>query len=202
MRPVISRTFPTNTKTFIGYTQHAVTCQTNNPSLPHLPVSAATLTTQINAVIALDVVPAQRTPATTKARKAAIATVQGSHRQNISYVQTQCDATSPEDAASIAAGSGYPINKPRSRTKAAYAATRGVNEGSVRLRIKSLGRGVQYCEEYSVDSGKTWTATPPSVATSMVISGLPVGQTAMFRFRTLIKGVYGDYSQVLSFLVH
>jgi hypothetical protein len=128
--------------------------------------------------------------------------VQSSHRQNISYVQTQCDATSPEEAASIAAGSGYATTKQVVHNKAAYAVTRGNTAGSVRVAVKRVGRGVQYCHEYSVDNGKTWTAMPPTLECALLISGLPVGQTVMFRFRTLIKGVYGDFSQVLSFLVH
>ena len=43
---------------------------------------------------------------------------------------------------------------------------------------------------------------PPTLDTAITITGLPVGKTVLFRYRTLIKGAYSDYSQTLSYFVH
>jgi hypothetical protein len=71
-------------------------------------------------------------------------------------------------------------------------------------RARDVGRhgSLQYCHAHSLDGGTTWIDHPPTTDTALAISGLPVGTWVSFRFRTLKKGAYGDWSQVLKSLIH
>ena len=87
--------------------------------------------------------------------------------------------------------------------KGACSVSYGGNEGSVGADVKALGRhgDVQYCHQHSIDGGVTCVDHPPTVNTRLVITGLPVAVKAQFRFRTLIAGVYGGWSDIKTFVV-
>jgi hypothetical protein len=76
--------------------------------------------------------------------------------------------------------------------------------GSVEIDLKAVGRHgtVQYCHSYSINAGTTWVDWPPTLETKVIITGLPVGVVVSFKWRTLIKGTYGNWSQVLTLPVH
>ncbi len=72
------------------------------------------------------------------------------------------------------------------------------------IDVKALGRHgtVQYCHSYSINGGTTWVDWPPTLDTKLTITGLPVGVAVEFKWRSLIKGVYGNPSQILTVTVH
>ena len=53
----------------------------------------------------------------------------------------------------------------------------------------------------SADGGKTWVSAPSSLQAKTTVTGLPVGTSVLFRYRTLTKTGEGDWSQGLALLV-
>ena len=45
-----------------------------------------------------------------------------------------------------------------------------------------------------INSGQTWVELPPTLDVHITVTGLPVGTNVLFRWRTLLNGVYGDWS--------
>jgi len=54
---------------------------------------------------------------------------------------------------------------------------------------------------YPLNNGQTWVELPPTLDAQITVPGLPVGTTVLFRWRTLLDGVYGDWSPSLPYQV-
>ena len=72
----------------------------------------------------------------------------------------------------------------------------GTGEANNR-QSSSIGDGVWG----TTDGGKTWIAMPVTDRANTAVSGLTAGTTYEFKFRGTVKGVIGDWSQVVSLLV-
>lgn len=194
--------FPKNAGKFAKFSKNVATCLTGNAALASPPVDGITLAAQANAVVAADVPRQQRSEVTLAARASAVAVLARSLRQDAAYVQATCDALPLDQARKVAVNSGFDFTEPTAHAKLPYAIRRGGASGKVRVIVKLVGWGVMFCHAYSVDGGKTWVELPPTLAALTPISGLPVGTTVCFRYRTLIKGTYGDWSQIQAFLIY
>jgi hypothetical protein len=73
--------------------------------------------------------------------------------------------------------------------------------GKVVLAAKAVAPVATYYWEYS-DDQSTWTAIPETMQTRTELSGLMSARVYYFRFRALTRAGRGDYSQVVSLLVH
>ncbi len=115
-------------------------------------------------------------------------------------VQTAVN-TNPSLAKTIATSAGMnikvftPYHKPTIR--AALTSAPGV----VLVRAKATKRAV-YEWQFSADEGKTWVSAGVSDVANVTISGLTLGTTYLFRFRTTVKRVTADFCQPYSLLVH
>jgi spore coat protein U-like protein len=64
-----------------------------------------------------------------------------------------------------------------------------------------VARSAVYLWDYSLDL-KTWTSVPQTMKASTTIAGLTMGQVYYFRFHAQTRKGVGNYSQVVSLLVH
>jgi len=191
--------FPGNDAKFAAFGRNVEQKLTGNTRYPAPPVPAPALGLLLDA---FEPTIGKRGPGTASARKDARTKVEAALRQNLAYVESGAATLSPEEATSAIEGAGYSVKKQGKYDKPAYAVVRGQVEGSVMAKVKALGRhgSIQYCHAHSLD-GTTWIDHPPTTETALAISGLPAGTWVSFRFRTLKKGVYGDWSQVLKVLI-
>ena len=104
------------------------------------------------------------------------------------YVQSVADAT-PENAISIIESSGLALRKTTTLS------------GSVKLTAPLAGRRAAYRWQYSTDGGKTWVDASETLQAKTTVTGLPVGTTVQFRYRSVIKGGASDWSAPLSMVV-
>jgi hypothetical protein len=72
----------------------------------------------------------------------------------------------------------------------------------VLLRARAEQKKAFYEWQYSADGGHTWVDVRTTNAASTMIKGLTAGVTYQFRYRATVKQVTGDWSQVVSLLVH
>ena len=205
--PTTSVDFPINNAKFVSFGRGVVTSLTTAAStFTSPPVTTATLTGLLNDVDTANGNVAKHVAGAVADRLAKRAKAEGALRLDAAYVDTVAASVPIEQASAIIASSGYKENQKAKRTKPAYAVTRGTKQaaGSVTASVKALGRhgSVMYCHQYSINGGQTWVDCIPTEDTALAINGLPIGQTVSFRFRPLIKGVYGDVSQTLTYVVH
>jgi hypothetical protein len=200
---IVAGNFPGPSKRFIAFATKVANGLKGNNNFASPPVTAAALLVLIAALVAADEAVDNKVPGAVADRQAKRAKVEAALQLDEAYVQTIVQAASPEDGANMLESSGYPAKKPSSFAKAGYAVTKGGVEGSALIRIKTIGRHgtIMYCHQFSLD-GKVWVDVPPTLEASVTVPGLPLGQQVSFRFRTLIKGAYGDWSQTLLYLVH
>jgi hypothetical protein len=116
------------------------------------------------------------------------------------YVQGVVE-TSPGDGAALSASAFMRVKKPTVRATPELRAANTDFSGRVRLAAKAVAPMATYYWEYSLDQ-TTWTAVPETMQTRTEITGLTSARTYYFRFRALTRAGRGDYSQVVSLLVH
>ncbi|MEI7894840.1 MAG: hypothetical protein WCI05_17215 [Myxococcales bacterium] len=195
---------PPNHREFIVFARHVVTRLTGNLRFPNLPVALAELTALIDALEAAEISVEMHVKGAAEDRDAKRTKVEAALHQEQAYVESVAQQVPPEDVEAAVNSSGFSVKKQGKHTKPAYEVTRGDVSGTADLDVKSLGRNgtVMYCHQYSLDNAKTWIDAVPTIETATSITGLPIGQTVSFRFRTLVKGAYGDWSQIITFLVY
>ena len=182
------------------YAKHIVQCMTGNnyftnPS-PVLTVVSANIAALDAAIIAAKT----RAPGLVAERNLKYAVVVSNVHALRSYVQVTVDANVAE-AEAIATSAGMGLKRIGSRKKLVLEATMG-GPGLVVLRAKAVGKRVAYEWQYSLDGGKTWLSLAITTDADTSMSGLTAGTTCLFRFRTTIRKVTGDWSQTVSFFVH
>ena len=201
-RPVtIVGNFPEKDPEFLAFGRKVETKLTGNPRFTNPPVPPALLGTQLDGY---EATVGKKGPGTRQAREEARAKVEAALRQDQGYVEGVVTTLPPAEIPAAVESSGFFEKKPSKRTKQDFAVDRGLLAGSAVCKVKALGRHgtIQYCHAYSLDGGKTWIDEPPTVDTALTINGLPVAQWVSFRFRPLKKGIYGDWSQTLTLLIH
>ncbi len=200
---IIAANFPKKHPAFIAYALALVAAWTGNDAVPIPPVTVAAALLLVNALVAAQALAVKGGAGTATARNTARDHVEAAFRQWETYAEGLLGVMAPADAAAALTTLGFSQKKPGTHAKQEYEVTWGTLSGSVDIDVKSVGRHgtVQYCHQYSVN-GTTWADWAPTLDTKLTITGLPVGVLVSFRWRTLIKGVYGNPSQTLTLLVH
>lgn len=201
---IVVANFPVKNEGFIAYAQNVVTCWTGNALFPNPPVTLAAVTALINSLISAQALALKKGVGAATARNTARAKVEAALRQLEAYAEGIVVQMAPEDGAAALATTGFPSKKPSKHTKAPYSVLAGTLAGTAEIDLKAQAKTgkVMYCHQYSLDAGKTWLDWPPTVEVKTTVTGLPSGLTVLFRYRTLIKGVYGNWSQTMSVPVH
>lgn len=200
-KPIVVSNAPGPDDQFVPFAQKIATGLTNNAKFGNPPVSSAALTVLIEDMVPLV---GKKGPGVATLRKEKRQKVEAALKLNEAYVESVVVTLPPDEIAAAIQSTGYSEKKIAARTKQKFSVKRGKVEGSIVATVKAVGRhgSVQYCHAYSLDGGKTWVELPPIIDTSITIPGLPLATSASFRFRTLVKGAYGDWSQTLSLLIH
>ncbi len=203
-RFVIAALFPEKHPEFIAYAQALITCWTGNTIVPSPPVSISAATALLTTLTGAQALALKKGAGAATARNTARGHVEVAFRQWEAYAEGILSALSPEDAASALTTLGFHQKHAGKSPKQAYTVVPGKLAGTMNIDVKALGRHgtVQYCHSYSINGGTTWVDWPPTLDTKLTITGLPVGVAVQFKWRSLIKGVYGNPSQTLTVTVH
>jgi hypothetical protein len=197
---VLAGNFPTKDEDLLVFGRGVQTDLTGSTQFNNAPVPPAALGKLLDSFEALI---GKKGPGVASNRKAARVKVEIALRQNLAYVEGIAATLAPEDIDPAIQGAGFSRKKPTTYHKPPYAVDPGKVQGDALISLRALGRHgtIMYCHQYSVDKGATWVDEPPTTETSLTIHGLPVLTEIRFRFRTLKKGVYGNWSQMLTLTI-
>jgi hypothetical protein len=201
---VIAALFPAKDAEFVPYAQGVVAAWTGNTIVPTPPVTVVAVGALVVTLVAAQAAAVKRGAGTAAIRDTARNKVELAFRQWETYAEGILAEMAPADATAALATLGFHQKQVGSHTKQAYMVEWGELAGSADIDLKSIGRHgtVQYCHQYMLAGTTTWIDWPPTLDTKVTITGLPVGTVVSFRWRSLIKGEYGNWSQTLTLLIH
>ena len=201
---IIAALFPEKHPEFISYAQAVVTAWTGNAIVPTPPVTVVAVAALVATLVTAQAAADKKGAGTAAIRNTARDKVELALRQWETYAEGILAAMAPEDATAALATLGFHEKKAGSHPKQEYTLTWGEASGSADIDVKALGRHgtVQYCHQYMLAGTTIWVDWPPTLDTKVTITGLPVGTVVSFRWRTLIKGEYGNWSQTFTLLIH
>ncbi|HTQ45186.1 MAG TPA: hypothetical protein VMI75_20645 [Polyangiaceae bacterium] len=112
-----------------------------------------------------------------------------------------CD--NPDHVAEIVASAGMYLKQLRGPSPQVFAAEPGSHSGEIDVTAPRAGDRAAYEFQYSLDGGKTWLPFPQAVETkaSATLPRQRPGSTVHLRYRATVKGVTGDWSDVISIIV-
>jgi hypothetical protein len=116
------------------------------------------------------------------------------------YVQRIANANA-EHAVSIIESAGMYVKNVRGPAPRVFTVKQGRVSGEVDVGVPKAGERAGYEFQYSLDGGKTWLGVPFTTKTTVTIPGLKPGSTVHVRYRTVVKGVTGEWSQAISIIV-
>jgi hypothetical protein len=159
------------------------------------------LTTDVEKLDAAEAAAGNRGKKEIADRNAAVVDLQKSLRAFVAGVQGLCDqAPDAEHAAAIAKAASLAIKKVPVQHKADLAA-KALGAGTVRVVARvpvKRGRRVYYEWAMSSDGGETWLSLPGTNYANTLVHALTPGTKVAFRYRTTVKNVVSDWSQVVS----
>ena len=191
---------PAKVADFIAYATGVAHAMTNNPAFPAPVPALSALSAAVSDLQAAETVALTRAKGTAAARNDKRAVVVSLLRQLGGYVQAIADAT-PENGATIIQRAGIPVRKATVRATRVFGAKAGPVTGSAKLTATIAARRASYEWEYSADGGKTWVSAPSTLQAKTTVTGLPVGTSVLFRYKSVTKTGEGDWSQGLALLV-
>ncbi len=118
------------------------------------------------------------------------------------YVESIANANR-EHARAIAESAGMYLKDKGGPSVPFFHAKRGKVSTEVDLVAPSAGDRASYEFQYSLDGGQTWLGLqePFTTKSTVTVPGLTPGTTVHFRYRTSVKGVLGNWSEVVSIIV-
>jgi len=191
---------PAKVADFIAYATGVAHAMTNNPAFPTPVPALSALSAAVSELQAAETLALTRAKGTATARNDKRAVVVSLLRQLGGYVQAIADAT-PENGATIIQSAGIPVRKVTVRATRVFGAKVGPVTGSAKLTATVAARRASYEWEYSLDGGKTWVGAPSTLQAKTTVTGLPVGTSVLFRYKSVTKTGEGDWSQGLALLV-
>ena len=199
-RSVAALKLPAPISLLIVYVQGILKAMTNNPTFPTPNPPLTAVSGAVNALQAAETAALTRATGTVATRNEKRATLVALLELLRGYVQSVADA-SPENAISIIESSGLALRKTTVRAPRVFAAKATTLSGTVKLIAPLAGRRAAYRWQYSTDGGKTWVDASETLQAKTTVTGLPVGTTVQFRYRSVIKGGASDWSAPLSMVV-
>lgn len=191
---------PTKVPALIQYVQNIVKMMTGNTAFPNTTALLAQITAAVTALNTAETATLTRVKGAAATRNAARAALLALLQQLKAAVQAAADADT-DNAPSIIESAGIAVRKSAVRPPRVFDATQGPTSGTAKLVTASAGHRASYEWETSTDGGKTWVTAPPSLQAKTVITGLPAGTTAQFRYRAVTRTGAADWSQPVSLLV-
>ena len=183
----------------IASARYVASCLDGNPHFPALPVPLATLLGHIDDFAAAEAAVRRGTHGTAPERDAKRLVVVGDLEQEKTYVETVANEHA-EDAAAVAASSGFDVKDSRGPRKWSFEAEQGDRSGEVKLYAPRGNRAASYKWQRSID-GTDWIDLPDTTRASTVVPDLSAGTLYFFRYRTLLRDVLSDWSDPVTFRV-
>jgi hypothetical protein len=159
-----------------------------------------TLKADIDALDAAETAALMRTKGAVEARNAKLAIVVGDLHEARAYVN-KIAAADAANAAAIITAAGLFVLKPSVHAKQLLAAKQGPAPGIAILEAKAVARKASYDWQWSLDQ-KTWVDVPPTLVARMTVAGLSTAVIHYFRFRARTRLGQGDWSDVVTLIVH
>jgi hypothetical protein len=179
-----------------------VQAMTNNPWFPNQSL-LTTLTSDTDALEVAEAAVRSRTQGAAATRDVKWKAVVGDLNTTKSYVEGIANLPQNQgEAAAIIESAGMVQRSAAKHDKPILAALMSPEQGQALVRAKAVGRGAWYAWQYSLDGGKTWVDVGTTHVAHTTVSGLTVGTTVLFRFRSSLKSVTSPWSDPVSLLIH
>src|SRR5579872_248452 len=191
-RSLVSLALPKAVPALITYAGQVVKACTNNPAFPTPSPTLAALTQAIADLQAAEAAALSRQKGAVQARNDKRSALVKLLEQFKTYVQSIAD-TDGETAPTVIKSAGLAVRKAPNRKPHVFEIKQGAVSGSVKVSTVSAGQRSAYDCEYSTDGAKTWLPLPSTVQAKTTLSGLAIGSTVMFRYRTITKAGVSDW---------
>lgn len=201
--PTAAKKSPRSNYLFVTFLYHIVTCLTGNANFATPSPSAATLKAAADGLSEANAKAKHGGPADTADRDAKRKAAEALVDQYVAYAQAtvKAQAGDPATAKAMILGGGLSVREHNQAPKPPLAPKYGAVSGQVLLVALAVAATATYFWEVSSD-GKVWQTLPYTMKAKTTVSGLTAGQVYYFRFRAQTRKGMGDYSQVVSLLVH
>jgi hypothetical protein len=201
-RNPIALNLPKVVALLIIFARHVVEMMTKNIAIFVSPTLALSLVSQhIDELSAAEVLAQSRAKGAAQARDDKKATVIDDLFVLKTYVQSIC-RLNQAIALTVISAAGM---SPKGFTlfhKPPLSAVMGSIPLQVVLRAKAAKGHAAYEWQWSGDSGKTWNSLPVTTAANTTLEGVSLGVSYQFRFRSTVKRVTSDWSQVVTLFVY
>jgi hypothetical protein len=197
--PLIALKLPRVVALLILFVQHVVQAMTNSSWFTGLTALLAQTTADLAALQAAQVVAltlAKGAAAVRNDKKKAVVDDLFLLKSAVTTLVNQ----NPGQAATIITAAGFFLKKYTTRSTPNLRARTTVTPGEVLVRAKAI-RGAAYEWQMSSDGGKTWVSMGTTTVSDTSTTGLTVGGSYVFRFRTTVKRATSDWSPPLPFIV-
>jgi hypothetical protein len=199
-RAIVSLKLPTKVPDLIAYAQAILKAMTGNPAY-HDPVPGlGAITTATNELQVAQTAALSRAKGTATVRNEKRIALTKLLVQLKAYIQAQAD-TNIENSASIVEGAGVGVRKTPTRRQRVFAAQVGALSGTADLVAPRAASRASYEWEYSMDGGKTWILTAPTLQSKTTVFGLQAGSAVQFRYRAVTKVGATDWSAPVLLIV-
>jgi len=174
---------------------------TESPWFPSPSPSLATLQAAIDVLADAQAKTLSRAKETVAVRNGKRRNLIALLEQLRSYVEAIA-SVNPDHAAAIAESAGMYLKDLRGRGGSVFT-VKQLRSGEVEVSAPRAGRYAAYEFQYSLDGGVTWLglAQPVTTKTTATVPDLKPGSTVYFRYRATVKGVSGDWSDPIAFIV-
>jgi len=200
--PIAVLRAPKQNRALVTYARAVHNALMENPSFPSPTPSLAVFTTNIDALDDAETKAASKAKGAAAFRDFKMKKVKEDLGHICDYVQSVAEAAPSHVAAAALIESAFmSVRKAYKRATPEVSAKNAGVSGKVHLAAKAVSREATYSWEYSVDQTQ-WTPVPDTMYARTEVSGLTRACTYYFRFRTFTRAGRGDYSQVVSLLVH
>jgi hypothetical protein len=201
--PIAVKNSPRSNHKFVTFLYNIVNCLTGNASFTNPTPTAAQIKDTADNLGAANAKAKNGGPLAVADRDAKRADAEKLLDQYVIYVRVNVkgQAGDPATAAAMILSSGLSVKKYVKPQKPQLAAKYGTVSGQVLLVALAVAKSAMYMWEYSLNL-KDWVSVPQTMQADTIITGLTPGQTYYFRFRAQTRKGLGDYSQVVSLLVH
>ena len=200
--PIAVAKSPSKSKDFLAFAKDLLVRVTDNINLPNPTPSVAVFGADLTAFDQAETKAEDETPASVADRNAKAGRVAQNIDHWVDYVQGVASTqASPAEAIAIILSAGFSVRRKGKHAKPPLAARYGHVSGEVLLVALAIAGAGAYDWEYSLDQ-QTWIVVPQTTKARTTIAGLTLGQVYAFRMRALTTKGKGDYTQVVSLLVH
>jgi hypothetical protein len=184
---------------FVKECRTVVIKMTGNPYFPSPYLDLSLVTDHIDTLEEAEQAAHHGPKGSVANRDVARLVVRGDMRQLTSFVQLVADADITH-ARAIIESAGMYVAKSAIRAKPNLAARYGGAPGLVDLVAKAIKSQGSYQWQMS-SGGEDWTDLPPTVEASTSVAGLTPVTVCSFRFRTLTRAGFSDWSTAVSIIV-